>query len=152
MKTALTLLVIVIAVLACGCTSQAPTAAPAATPYATLAPAVNTATPDLVGSWTGTTVGHNSRGFVTAGKPTFNITMQKGFAFVGNKDYADLAGVIHHEEFSGVINKQGEIYIAEKEAGMIVGDLIGPDSMELVYIEDGDEAMAYITILNRQKS
>ncbi|MFA5267149.1 MAG: hypothetical protein WC379_04190 [Methanoregula sp.] len=149
MKTIFAILIIAIAVLASGCTSTAPQAAPAATA------AMTTATPDLVGIWTGVTNGHiNALGYVDQGTPVYNITSQKGQAFVGYKEYPQVLqnGTKQSEEFSGVINARGEIFIGEKEAGVIIGDLTGPDTMELSYIEDGDEAKALIIILNRQKS
>ncbi|MCK9580394.1 MAG: hypothetical protein M0Q92_08075 [Methanoregula sp.] len=148
MKTIVIILLIAISVLACGCTSTAPaTVAPVTT-----ATVSDTGTPDLVGLWTGTTTGHiNAKGFRDAGSPEFNITEQKGIAFTGYKEYPDMDGKMYYEEFSGVINKRGEIFIAEKEYGVIIGDLIGPDTLELSYVEDGDDAKAFIILLNRQK-
>jgi hypothetical protein len=155
MKIALTILVIVLAVLACGCTSTAP-ATPAAEPAAVtpaVTPAAPAATPDLVGTWSGSSYGHiNAKGWVDAGAPSFEITDQRGLAFTGTKQYTDLDGVTRTEAFSGVITKHGEIFIAEKDTGVIIGDLVGPDTMELAYIDDGDKAKALVYILERQKN
>jgi len=146
MKIILAILVVMIAVFACGCTTTAPqAAAPAVTPAGT------TATPDLVGVWSGVTTGHiNAKGYRDAGAPVYNITTQKGNAFAGFKDYPDMNGVMLHEEFSGVINKHGEIFIAETEAGVTIGDLVDSGTMELSYIEDGDAAKAFLITLTRQ--
>ncbi len=147
MKIALTILVIVLAALTCGCTSTAPSAAPVATTMT----AADAACPDLVGLWTGTSTGHiNTKGWVDAGTPSFDITDQRGLAFTGTKQYTDLDGVTRTEEFSGVITKHGGIYIAEKETGVIIGDLTGADTMELVYIDDGNKAKAFIYLLERK--
>jgi len=149
MKIALTIMVLVLAVLACGCTTSAPAAAPAATPVAT----ADTNAPDLVGLWTGTSIGHvNAKGWVDSGAPSLDITDQRGLAFTGTKQYTDLAGVSKTEEFSGVITRHGEIFIGEKESGVLIGDLIGPDTMELAYIDDGDNAKAFLYTLERQKN
>ena len=150
MKIALTIIVIVLFVLSSGCTTPAP-ATPALSPGTT--PAAPSTVPDLVGTWSGTSVGHvNAKGWVDAGSPSFDISDQKGLAFTGTKTYATLDGTKKTENISGVITRKGEIYIAELESGIIMGDLVGPDTMELVYVEDGTNAKAFLYTLTRQKS
>jgi hypothetical protein len=146
MKTALTILMIVLAVLATGCTSQAP-AAPAATP------AVTTGTPDLVGIWTGTTVGHSKiEGFRDHATPRFNISEQKGQAFSGTKEYTRGDGKVYTEKFSGVISGNNELSFADHGLGITLGRMTGTNAMELRYIEDGPDAKAYIILLTKQKN
>jgi len=148
MKIAFTILLVILAVLACGCTGTAP-AAPA-TP--TASPSITT-TPDLTGIWTGTSAGHfNAVGFREQLSPKYNITEQKGQSFAGSVEYTRPNGTLDSEEFSGVINNRGEIFIAQLEAGTVIGDLTGQDTMELSYIEDGPDAKALIVHLTRQKS
>jgi hypothetical protein len=72
MKTAFTILVVVIALLTCGCMAAAP--AP------TTAPAV----PNLVGTWTGPMQGYDEGGGFTAYpflKATMTVTEQQGRLF-----------------------------------------------------------------------
>jgi hypothetical protein len=148
MKTILAILIVVTAVLATGCTTT--TTGPVL--VETSAPAADLATaPDLVGTWAGTSVGHvNAKGWVDAGSPSFEITDQRDLAFTGIKTYATLDGTKKTENISGVITRKGEIYIAELESGIVMGDLVGPDTMELVYVEDGTNAKAFLYTLNRQ--
>jgi hypothetical protein len=82
----------------------------------------------------------------------YNITAQKGQAFTGYKEYTRANGTRYSEELSGVINTRNEIFIAEDHGGVIIGDLIGPDSMELNYVEDGPDAKALLVTLTRQKT
>ena len=150
MKIAITILLVILAVLASGCTSQAPaaTAAPVATP----AEITTAATPVLTGIWTGTTVGHAKiEGFRQHSTPVFNISEQKGQAFAGSKEYTRADGRVYSEKFSGVISRNNDISIADHSNGITIGKLTGPDTVELRYIEDGPDAKAYIILLNRQK-
>lgn len=148
MKIAISIILVILAVLACGCTSQAPAAVPVTTP-AEVTPA---ATPVLTGIWTGTTVGHsNVEGFREHATPLFNITEQKGQAFTGTKEYTRTDGKVYTEQFSGVITGNNEISIADHSMGITIGKLTSPDSVELRYLEDGPDAKAYIIRLNRQK-
>ncbi len=146
MKTALTILLVILAVLACGCTATAPV-----TPAVT--PSVTTTNPDLTGIWTGTSAGHfNAVGFREQLSPKYNITEQRGQSFAGYVEYTRPNGTLDSEEVSGVINNRGEIFMAQLDAGIVIGDLTGPDAMELSYIEDGPDAKAIIVHLTRQKS
>ncbi len=123
---------------------------PPVTPAA--APPVTTTTPDLTGIWTGTSAGHfNAFGFREQLSPKYNITEQRGQSFVGYVEYTRPNGTLDSEEFSGVINNRGEIFLAQLDAGVVIGDLTGPDAMELSYIEDGPDAKAIIIHLTRQK-
>ena len=147
MKKILVILILAFAVLATGCTTT--TTGPVSVQAAATA-AELTESPDLCGTWSGTSVGHvNAKGWVDAGSPSFNITDQKGLAFTGTKTYSTLDGTKKTEDISGVITRKGEIYIAELESGIIVGDLVGPSTMELVYIEDGTNAKAFLYTLTK---
>jgi hypothetical protein len=144
------LFVCIVTIMIAGCTSQpAPVAAPVATP----AVITTAATPVLTGIWTGTRVGHTmTEGFREDATPYFNISEQKGQAFAGTKEYSRADGKVYAEKFSGVISRNGDIYIADHNGnGITIGKLTGPDSVELRYLEDGADAKAYILLLNRQK-
>jgi len=153
MKIALSILIIILAVFACGCTTTAPVATPTATQGVTPVVTTNMVIPNLTGTWTGTTIGHTeAEGFREHNTPQFIITAQKGQAFTGNKTYTRADGKVYPESFSGVISSDGKIYIADHNSGLTIGDLSGPDKMELKYIEDGDDAQAFIILLTRQKT
>ncbi len=147
MKTAVILLAIsltVLAVLACGCTTTAP-AAPAKTTEAAI--------PNLVGTWTGTSVGHiEGSGYDNQGAPKYVITEQQGRAFTGFKTYRQADGMTGNETFSGVITRTGDIYIVDHKTGFMDGQMIGQDEMELVYLDDAGTSVALIVDLVRQKS
>lgn len=144
MKTAFAILVFILAVLACGCTAQAPAASPAVT--------ANTAIPDMTGIWSGTSTGHTQlEGFIYYPTTTFNISVQKGQVFAGQKEYPRMDGKTHYENFSGFVTRNGEIYEADNLGGIAIGTLTGPDTMELNYVEEGPDAKAIIIRLTRQK-
>jgi hypothetical protein len=134
-----------------GCTS---TGSSGAAPVVTPAIITNSATPDITGIWSGTAVGHTrTEGFVEYPTTLYNISMQKGQAFTGAKEYPRMDGKTHYENFSGVITRSGDIYIADHElGGIIIGKLTGSGTMDLHYIEDGADAKAFIIQMTRQKS
>ncbi|MFA4876391.1 MAG: hypothetical protein WC586_03185 [Methanoregula sp.] len=159
MRIALTILVIVLAVLASGCTTPAPAAttpAAATTPTATLAPqpvSANTAIPNMVGLWKGTGTGYTTADdFYYYPTSNFNITKQKGQAFVGRKEYPRSDGKTYYENFSGIVTMNGEVYEADSMGGFSIGRMTGPDSMELNYLEEGPDTKALVLTLTRQKS
>ena len=151
MKIAISILLVILAVIACGCTAQAP--APVAVPVATPAQITTAATPVLTGIWTGTGIGHSkAESFRELTSLVFNISEQKGQAFVGTKEFTRPDGKFYAEKFSGVITRNGEIYFADHDrSGISLGKLTGPDSMEIYYIEDGADAKVFIDLLNRKK-
>lgn len=152
MRTAFTILVLILAVLACGCTATAPAAAPAATPAATPAITATTTIPGVTGIWTGTSVGHSQlEGFCELTSAVYNISAQKGHAFTGTKEYVRADGKTYTESFSGTVSSRGEIFMGDNMGGIADGMLTGPDSMEVGYAEDGPDAKAFLMILNRQK-
>jgi len=149
MKIAISILLVILAVIACGCTTQAPVAAPVATP----AQITTAATPVLTGIWTGTGIGHSkAEGFRELTSLVFNISEQKGQAFSGTKEFTRPDGKFYSEKFSGVISRNGEIIFADHDRnGISFGKLTGPDAMEIRYLEDGADAKVFIDLLNRKK-
>ncbi len=143
----MTIFVIVLAVLACGCTTTAPQTTPAVTPDAI--PAI----PDLTGIWAGTLAGHTEvDGFHQLGNPLFNITEQRGQAFTGKKKYTRPNGTVDYENISGIISSDGKVFMVDHESGIASGEMMGPDTMELRFLDDGENAKAFLLILNREKS
>ena len=153
MRTTFTIIVVILAVLAGGCTIQPPAAAPSATPATSPATVTTTAIPDVTGIWTGMTYGDSqTEGFRQHDKSRYNISKQKGYAFSGSKEYIRGDGTTYYENFSGVVSNSGVISMADNPRGYSFGILTGPDTMELHYVEDGPEAKAYLSLFTRQKS
>ena len=150
---------LVLLVFIAGCTTPA-TTSPSALPTTTagsaapLIPQVTAAAspPNLVGVWTGTTVGNTKAdGFRETNTTRYNITAQKGAAFSGSKDYTRANGISYHENFSGVITSDGTINIVGHVAGTMTGTLIGPNEAEFTFLQPGDDAKAFIIHLTRQQ-
>jgi hypothetical protein len=145
MKTAVIVLAVVLTVLACGCVANQPGAQPAA--------AAGAAVPNITGTWTGTSAGHIEQiGFVQHDTLKYVITDQKGRAFTGIKEYPLEDGKVVNESFSGIITRNGEIYIVDHESGIMNGGLIGQDEMEFAYLDDMIQSKALVITLTRQKS
>jgi len=147
MKIALTILVVIIlAVLACGCTTQVQQASP----VPPTAPA-NTAIPDVTGVWKGPSVGYIvNEGWINYPTTTFNITTQKGQVFIGKKEYESLDGKIFYENFTGLVTTNGEFYQIDSIKGFSIGKLTTPDTLELNYLEEGNNTKTVISHLTRQ--
>lgn len=151
----LAVLLTVIVVFTAGCTNTAPASVPGATvsTAATVSPQVTSpASPtSIVGVWTGTTTGHTrADGFRETDTPRYNITAQKGMAFTGYKDFTRANGIVYHENLSGVISSDGNIYVAGENNDITVGKFLGPDEVELRLIQPGEDAKALIIYLTRK--
>jgi hypothetical protein len=148
MKIALTILVVIIlAVLACGCTTQVPQTSP----VPPTAPA-NTAIPDVTCVWKGPSVGYIvNEGWINYPATTFNITTQKGQVFIGKKEYESLDGKFFYENFTGMVTSTGEFYQVDSIKGFSIGKLTTPDTLELHYLEEGNNTKSVITHLTRQR-
>ncbi len=108
-------------------------------------------TPDLVGIWNGTAIGHtNVDGFVDFDSVLYNITGQKGQAFTGAKEYLKKDGKMYDETFSGIIDDDGTIFLVDSVAGVIIGKLNGENDLKLKYFEDGPDTKALLITLSRQ--
>ncbi len=118
--------------------------------------------PNLVGNWTGSIKGFSKDiGYMDVNKPgdlTMVISEQKGQAFIGNFSLnfsLPKAGLMQETEgFSGIIGSDNKtLYFAEYDKGYDIGTILSNDTIEAVYIEDGDEPTtgAYITIYHRMK-
>lgn len=147
MKAALMVLcILVLAVLACGCTVS-----PSDKPAVTKSAALNATAPDLTGVWKGTTVGYTvNEGFNSYTGTVFNITEQKGQIVIGKKEYRTKDGKVWYESFTGLVTPEGEFLQADSDKGFSIGKLTGPDSLELKYLEEGNNTKAMISYLTRQ--
>jgi hypothetical protein len=148
MKTIFTVILIVLAVLACGCTATAPQAAPAP------APAGEPAIPNLVGTWTGTTLGYESgRGFTDYGNVPFTlvITEQQDRVFTGSTHLAS-GDNGKSRPVAGIIARDGRtLAIVEENNGYTTGEITGPDTIELTWRNDRAPVSAALDILKRAK-
>lgn len=155
MKIAYTLLVIILAVVACGCATSAPAAAPSATPVQTLAGATAAAIPNLTGTWTGPMKGYDEgTGFSDYPdlKVTMTVTGQHGRIFAGDFAFAT-NGTVVTSGFAGTIGRDGRtLSIAEKNGGYCTGGMLSADEMELTYMEDGSPYSIAIDSFRRVQS
>ena len=143
MKIAVTILLIILTVLACGCTATAPSATPAA--------ATTPTTPSLKGTWSGTMLGYEENiGFTDYGKMpiTMVVTEQQGRLFSGYLKFgvnstAPLA-------MAGVIGRDGKTFaLVENVNGYTTGELIGTDTIELTHVDDADPYSVALDTLKR---
>ena len=104
--------------------------------------------PNLVGNWTGSYEGYDNKvGYVNGtGTLTLVISEQKGRLFTGNlSELGQETGRI-----SGVIALDNEtFYMAEYNMGYDVGTILSNDTIELIYLEDGEMGGAVIDEFNR---
>jgi hypothetical protein len=135
MKTPFAILVIVIAVLACGCTAAAPATGPVASHAETTVAAI----PDLTGTWTGPMQGYDEgTGFsdYSAMTATLAITEQHGRIFAGHIVFT-VNGTESVSGLAGVISGDGRTFsIAEKDSGYAAGTMVSADEIELTYLQD----------------
>jgi hypothetical protein len=132
MKTAGLFLLLILAVLAGGCTA----AAPAVPPAPETAPAI----PDLTGTWTGPMVGYD-QGSGFSDYPDLAVSMivseQHGRIFAGTFVFT-ANGSETVSGFAGAIGRDGRTFsIAEELGGYCTGEVLGADEIEMIYGEDG---------------
>jgi hypothetical protein len=149
MKTALTLLILVLALLASGCTSPAPSPAATAATTTPVAPPVP-ATPDLVGTWTGTMLGYEEGiGFTDYNRLpiTLVVTEQKERLFAGHLKFGNRTETL---AMAGVISRDGRTFaLVENVNGYTTGELTGTDTMELTHVDDADPYSVALDTLKR---
>jgi len=122
------------------------------------------AIPNLKGTWTGEYEAY-FRTESTKAKVTLEITEQTGVGFRGfniwhhlrdkNKPLAIQRGkpvTSDKEPIIGVVGFDGKsAHIVEHgDGGWIEAELVGPDTMRVIYRETGDNALIYRTELTRQ--
>jgi hypothetical protein len=132
--------ILILAVLACGCTTtNAQNTVAAATPDIP-----NLVVPNIIGNWTGTMKGYDyGTGFSDYAGYTMTLAVieQQDRVFSGEVSFTAPNGtpVWGVTPFAGVIGRDGrEITIIENEGGYSFGSLVAPGEMELIYA-DGRE-------------
>jgi hypothetical protein len=132
MKTAFTILLLILAVLVSGCT----TAMPAVQPVQI----TETALPNLTGNWTGPMKGYDEReGFTEHPYLTAVMTVseQHGRVFSGYITFRSNS-TESTDEFAGVIGRDNRtLTIAEHGGGYCTGEVLSKDEIELIYMQDG---------------
>ena len=132
MKIAFFILLLLLAVLASGCTTATPAAAPVQTPVSTL--------PNLTGNWTGPMQGYDEReGFTDHPYLTAVLTVseQHGRVFSGYITFTSNS-TVSTDNIAGVIGRDNRtLTIAEREGGYCSGEVLSPDEIELIYMQDG---------------
>lgn len=146
MKTAGILGMVLLAVLACGCTgtNQSPSGAPSQE----LAPA----TPDLIGTWTGTMLNYDSGiGSTDSGNATIRMVVsnQKGRFFTGNLEWTN-NGTASGIPIAGVIGRNGRTFtLIEKGNDYLFGEILATDEIELTNLNDASSGRMSITTMTR---
>ena len=147
MRSVLCLLVIVLAVLACGCTSSAPAPTPVIQTTSS-APVI----PDLTGTWSGPMKGYDEGvGFSDYSNATmqFIVTDQKDRIFAGRLLFT-INGTQESIGVAGVIAPDGKSFVmAEKDNGYTIGRILSKDEIELTYLHDATPYSAAIDTLRR---
>lgn len=106
--------------------------------------------PDLTGTWQGTMDKHTkAQGFVSGDTSLKLVVLeQKGRLFHGEKSWV-LNGKPMKEAFSGVITPKGDIYLAEDDDGVSIGEYEG-GTITFYYVETGPNRMAVLQTLTRK--
>ena len=130
MKTAFTILLLILAVLASGCTTATPA----------VVPVQKTVIPNLTGNWTGPMLGFDEReGFTDHPNLTAVMTVseQHGRVFSGFITFRSIS-TESTDEFAGVIGRDNRtLTIAEHGGGYCTGEVLSKDEIELIYMQDG---------------
>jgi len=151
MKLALTAIVLVLAVLASGCTSAAPSSqTPAAATPAAVSLTPPATTPDLAGTWTGTMLGYEEgTGFTDYNNLTITmvVTEQKGRLFAGHLTFGNQTETL---AIAGVISRDGRTFaLVENVNGYTTGEFTGTDTIELTHVDDADPYSVALDTLKR---
>ncbi len=149
MKRILWIFAIVLAVLAAGCAAPEPRSPDGAPGNMTMPEPVP---PDLLGTWTGTMNGYDKGiGFNphTGGTMVLTVTGQHGRVFAGTLTIMENNATLTAEGFAGTIGRDGRTITIVEEAGYCTGELISPDEMEFVYMNDGSAFSISIDSLKR---
>lgn len=148
MRNAGIILIIILAVLAAGCTASAPQAATTTATTPTTAPTI----PSLVGTWSGPSAGYEEGiGFSDYHNLDIRlvVTEQKDRVFAGRILFV-VNGTESATEFAGVIGREGRTFaLSEQTGGYCFGEILGPDAIEITYLEDGSPYSASIDSFTR---
>ena len=133
MKTVLMVILFVLIVFACGCTTTSSGTAPTATP----APAATlSAIPNMIGNWTGTANGYTEGiGYSNYqnGTITMVVTRQQDRIFSGTLVFS-LNGTTSSVPFAAAIDRDGRTFQeVEKDNGYSTGQIVSDNEIEMIY-------------------
>ena len=108
--------------------------------------------PNLVGNWTGSYDGYTNSGSYIATNESAAINLviseQTGRLFTGNLSELGQATAA----VSGVIALDNRtFYMTEYDGGYDIGTVLSSDTIELLYLEDGEKGGAFIDEFHRVK-
>jgi hypothetical protein len=152
MKILFTTLILVIAILACGCTSATAPAGTPPAPGAATIPAAAATIPNIAGTWAGPVTGYD-QGVGFTNYPTLNLSMvvseQRGRIFAGTIHFV-FNGTPASTGFAGVIGRDGRSFdFAEEGGGYATGEILSPDEIEVRYMHDGSPYSAAVDSFRR---
>ncbi|MEN6341739.1 MAG: hypothetical protein ABFC89_04180 [Methanospirillum sp.] len=134
-------ILLVVAALACGCTTAPAQQAGTAT------------TPNLTGNWTGTATGYlEGTGFTdySGGRMIMSVTSQKDRIFEGKYIYPNLTGSAQTVGFAGAVARDGRtLTIVETNGGYSTGTLVTPGEIELIFADDSGPIEVAIDTLKK---
>jgi hypothetical protein len=144
-KVFLCAIILIIAVLICGCTTTSQQTTVAAAPE----------TPSLVGNWTGTMVGYeygvgytNFSGYTI----TMSVTEQKDRVFSGEFIFMNESGfqVWENAPCAGVIGRDGKtLTMIEDGGGYSTVSIVAPDEIEIIYADGSDPFQIAVNSLKK---
>lgn len=150
MKIAITILLVILAVLASGCTSSAPAAT--AIPAAVTTPAPLPVTPSLLGTWTGTMLGYDEGlGYSDYGNATISmiVTEQQGRLFSGTLKFS-INGTDYRIPLAGSIGRNGRTFaLVEEGNGYTTGEIIDNDEIQLTHMDNSKPISVAIDTLKK---
>ncbi|MFH0966771.1 MAG: hypothetical protein V1862_03695 [Methanobacteriota archaeon] len=116
------------------------------------------AIPDLIGNWTGTYVGHEQEGGygnLSEWIILLAIMEQKERVFNGTISYQKKSddNIDGTHGFSGAVGPDlKSIYLAEYSNGISIGQIIDPDTLEIIYLDSGKKGSVAIYTFTRDTS
>jgi hypothetical protein len=150
MKIAITLFVVICAVLASGCMATAPSDIAPASAFAPVP--TNDILPDLTGMWTGPMQGYDEKLGYTDYPGlgiALNVTEQHGRFFSGHIQFT-WNGTVDTTPIAGVISRDGTTFtMVEKGNGFSNGVVLGKDEIELTYLYDVEPYSVSVDTLKR---
>jgi hypothetical protein len=104
----------------------------------------------LTGTWKGTTEGVGAEDGWKQGPVSLVVAEQRGRAFKGYATYPSAAGEARSDVF-GSLGFDGRTVVIADEDGSYSGALSDTDTLDLCYIEAGDDASTKCMRVTRQK-
>ena len=148
MKIPFIILLVILAVLASGCTAPAPSSQTTTAAVTPAAPAI----PDLTGTWTGTMLGYGEgKGFDDYPNQTITmvVTEQRGRIFAGHFVFR-LTKSEYTVPMAGILGSNGRtLSLVENANGYTFGEITAKDEIQLTHLDDADPFGVALDTLKR---